>query len=456
MSIFSKNKADAFADVTLPSAEVFSYSPQNSVAEAYGRDSADIFDDDALPTATVTGTDGKSYTYMPFGADDQLPYELIQKVAESSVLAQNKLFNVLTCYGQGMQYRDRTTQLPTADPDIRRWLMHNSMPRFMLEQATDMKYFYFAVCAVVLNAKGDRIVELHHKEACYCRFERRRDGRSEHVLYANWRQRPQKAEVLPLLDERDPLGDLEHRMGRDTASVPRTKDRVFAVVCRFPTPGHQYYPVPYWSALLRDGWYDISRLIAIGKKAKLKNKVSIPYLIEIHKDYWTGIFRDEHIVDREKQKARIDKEKEKIKSFISGIENSGKLWITGFYSTPDGKEVNMVKITRIDTTKDGGDFSQDIAEANNVMCYADNVHPNLVGANPGSAQMNNSGSDKRELFTLKQATERAYHDIMSQVHWLIICYNRWDQKVFPDVPMIQLTTLDEHQDAKEVAATQTP
>ena len=30
-------------------------------------------------------------------------------------------------------------------------------------------------------------------------------------------------------------------------------------------------PVPYYSAIFRDKWYDISRLIAIGKMAKLKN-----------------------------------------------------------------------------------------------------------------------------------------------------------------------------------------
>ena len=267
-------------------------------------------------------------------------------------------------------------------------------------------------------------------------------------------------EVLPLLDELDPLGDLQKRMGLDgqngkvkarQSGQPGCKDRVFAIVTRFPTPGCQYYPVPYYSAIFRDKWYDISRLIAIGKMAKLKNHATIPYLVEIHNDYWRGIFKEEHITSTEEQKKRKLAEKEKIRDFISGIENSGKLWIAGYYTTPDGKEVKMVRITRIDTSKDGGDYSDDIAESNNMQCYADNIHPNLVGATPGKSQSNNSGSDKRELFTLKQSIEKAFHDLMETVHWVIIYFNHWEEKVYPDVPLIMLTTLDENKDAKKVS-----
>ena len=63
--------------------------------------------------------------------------------------------------------------------------------------------------------------------------------------------------------------------------------------------------------------------------------------------------------------------------------------------------------------------------------------------------MNNSGSDKRELFTLKQAIEKMFHDVMEVPFHVIMHYNGWDEKYALDVPMIQLTTLDENKDAKE-------
>lgn len=439
---------------------VLDYQP-SSPTSGFTESSA-IFDDDGTTPTVAVKVKGKEYIYIPFGCDNKLPFDLIKNIGESSVMAQNKLFNVLTCYGMGFQYNDIETKLPTKDKDVNLFRMHNSLSRFFLEQITDMKYFFFCVSAIILNKKGDKIVGIRHKEACYCRFTQSENGRSKYVLYANWRNAvaPENIEVLPLLDELDPLGDLQQRMSlgrqdgqtksRQTAE-PACKDRVFAIVTRFPTPGSQYYPVPYYSAIFRDKWYDISRLIAIGKMAKLKNHAAIPYLVEIHNDYWRGIFKEEHITSVEEQKKRKAAEKEKIRSFISGIENSGKLWIAGYYTTPDGHEVKMVRITRIDTSKDGGDYSDDIAESNNMQCYADNIHPNLVGATPGKSQTNNSGSDKRELFTLKQSIEKAFHDLMETVHWVVIYFNHWEEKVYPDVPLIMLTTLDENKDAKKVS-----
>ena len=85
-----------------------------------------------------------------------------------------------------------------------------------------------------------------------------------------------------------------------------------------------------------------------------------------------------------------------------------------------------------------------------MLCYADNIHPNLVGAVPGKGQQNNSGSDKRELFTLKQSLEIAYHDLMKQPLETVAAFNQWNVDI--DIPMITLTTLDTHRDAVQVTA----
>ena len=84
-----------------------------------------------------------------------------------------------------------------------------------------------------------------------------------------------------------------------------------------------------------------------------------------------------------------------------------------------------------------------------MICFTMRVHSNLVGSVPGKAQSNNSGSDKRELYTIAQALQKPYHDLLFTVHRIIIRFNAW-QGVHPEIPFIQLTTLDEHQDAKQV------
>lgn len=416
-------------------------------------DSGGIFPDTSCINTNVITIGNQEYKYVTFGKNDRLPYDIIKYIGRDEVMSQNKLFNVLTCYGAGLQYNDKKTKAPTADSDIRQFLLRNDMPMFFLEQATDMKYFFFTVSVIILSKDYERIVQVRHKEACYCRFTMPVNGRISHVLYGDFENLsdPENVEVIPLLDVVDPLGDLMQRMGREPndAGERKRSDKgyKFAILTRFPTPGAQIYPVPYYTSIFRGDWYDIKRMIGIGKKAKLKNSTSVRYIVEVHNEYWDRICDQENITDPEQRMERIKKEKENIRDFVTGIENSGKAWITGFF-VMDGKEISSVKITRVDTGKEGGDWSEDIQEASNITCYGDNIHPNLVGATPGKSQSNNSGSDKRELFTLKQSLETAFHHIMQKVHNVIIYYNNWQDKVYVDVPMITLTTLDQHSDAK--------
>ena len=420
-------------------------------------DSATVFDEDFFAGArNITGT---GYQYIPFGPDDQMPYELIKHIGRDEILSQNKYFNVLTCYGAGLKYVDYQTKEPTTESDIKRFYNRNFIPSFWIEQITDLKYFYFSVAVVILSKDGERIVQLRHKEACHCRLEKAdSDGKIKHLFYGDFRESmptQTNIEVIPLLDFIDPLGDLMVRMGkepgRDGLRRERSKERKFAIVTRFPTPGLQYYPVPYYTSIFRGHWYDIKRLIGVGKKAKLKNSASVKYLVEVHKDYWHNLCVAEGITDPKKKQERIKTEKENIINFVSGIENSGKVWISGYYVNPDGREISMVKVHLIDRGKEGGDWADDINESSNMLCYADNIHPNLVGATPGKSQSNNSGSDKRELFTLKQSLEVAPHDLLCNTHNVVIEYNGWGDKVYPDVPLIMLSTLDKKNDAKKIS-----
>ena len=225
--------------------------------------------------------------------------------------------------------------------------------------------------------------------------------------------------------------------------------RKFAVVSRIPTPDSTYYPIPYYASLFKGKWYNIKQLIGLAKESKLRNSAPIKYQIEISQKYWESIFRSEGITDRRKQQQRIVEEKQSILDFLTGEENSGKAWFSTFYISPDGKEQHDVVINKIDDSKEGGDWETDIQEAINMICFTMRVHSNLVGSVPGKAQSNNSGSDKRELYTIAQALQKPYHDLLFTVHRIIIRFNGW-QGVHVEVPFIQLTTLDEHTDAKQV------
>ena len=434
----------------------FSVSPSVSAIMNVIDDGATVFDDTRSNPVQMDGR-LKSYRgFVPWGADNDLPYNILKKIRRDEVMSQNKLFNTLTCYASGIRIRKEDGS-KIDDQEIKSFFKYNRMPRYFLEQATDMKHFFFTVSVIILSADGKQIVKLRHKDAVHVRFEtcNPKTGMIEHLFYANWEDgqpEPDDVEVISVLDIWDPIGDLETRMGRipgpDGKKITPTKDRKFAIVNSFPIAGCKYYPFAYYWSVFLSGWYDIKQMIPAGKKAKLKNHSSIKYHVEVHKDYWDNVCKEEKITDPEKKAARVKKEKENIRDFCTGIENAGKLWITGFYVDPNGKEVKMVRINLVDNSKEGGDWLEDSGEASNMICYADNIHPSLVGASPGKSSNSFSGSVQRELFTIKQALEKPYHDILLEPLFVKKEYNEWDDFTY-DVPVITLTTLDKGKDAEE-------
>lgn len=405
--------------------------------------SASVFkeDIDILPVSI-----SDKLQYMPWGGDNNMPYDILQLIEDDETLSTCQMFNAEVCYGSGLVYNCDDADNVTRE-QVQEFLMDNDLASYFLGACQDLKHFGFAVSVVILSNDATKIVRVVRKEACYCRFAPAdKYGRIPQVLYANWRKcvtDEKQVEAIELLDLAAPWHDLKQRIAN------RTKCRKFAVLSRVPTPDSTYYPIPHYASLFRGKWYNIKQLIGIAKESKLKNSAPIKYQIEISQKYWESIFRSEGITDRRKQQKRIVEEKQAILDFLTGAENSGKAWFSTFYVTPDGKEQHDVVIHKIEDSKEGGDWSTDIQEAVNMICFTMRVHSNLVGSVPGKAQTNNSGSDKRELYTIAHALQKPYHDLLFNVHRIIIRFNGW-RGVRPDSPFIQLTTLDEHADAKKV------
>lgn len=401
-----------------------------------------VFKEDGEITPTILSD---THSYMPWGGTNQMPFDIIDLIESDETLATCQMFNAEVCYGSGLVY-DCIQASASVKGEVEDFTHDNDLASYFLGVCQDFKHFAFAVSVIILNAEGTKIVRLVRKEACYCRFAPAdKYGKIPRVYFANWRKFAtlEDCEVIEMLDTAAPFCDLRERLANGD------KCRKFAIVSRVPTPDSTYYPIPYYAALFRGKWYNIKQLIGLAKEAKLKNSAPIKYHIEVSQKYWDSIFKSEGITDRSKQQARIVEEKQRILDFLTGVENSGKVWFSTFYVNPNGDEMHDVVINRIDDTKEGGDWESDIQEAVNMICFTLRVHSNLVGSVPGKAQTNNSGSDKRELYTIAQALQKPYHDLLFTVHRIICRFNKWEG-VKVDVPFIQLTTLDENADAKTV------
>ncbi len=438
--------------------DIFNFSsiedlPGLSAKAAFLVDSTSVFreQEDIAPVRV-----SDDLNYIPWGADNEMPYNILNLIESDETLSTCQIFNAEVCYGAGIVYNKENCDTSVKE-DIDDFCLYNSLPSYFLGVAQDFKHFAFCVSVIILNPEGSKIMRLLRKEACYCRFaEANEYGKIPKVLYANWRNNPdaKSIEVIDLLDVNAPIYDLLVRLGKipgdDGQIKARTLIRKFAILTKVPTPDNTYYPIPYYASLFKGKWYNIKRLIALAKEAKLKNSAPIKYHIEISSDYFDKLCRAEGITDRRKKQERIVAEKQRIIEFLTTAENSGKVWFSQTYSNPAGEIQHDVVINKVDDSKEGGDWESDIQEAINIICFTMRVHSNLVGSVPGKSQSNNSGSDKRELYTIAQALQKPYHDLLFLPHQLIIKFNGWEG-AYPDCPFVMLTTLDENKDAKLVS-----
>ena len=393
----------------------------------------------------------KPIEYIPWGADNQMPYNILDKVESDETLSACLRFQSECYYGNGLEYK-AVGQTPAdaertpATDAVSRFLSHNDLQSVFFGCSQDFNTYGFSVVVLVLSKDLTKIVRIERKEAAFCRFEKSdSSGRIPGVLYGDFRyqNQPESLQFFPLLDTKDPLQDLYNRVGKNKSQ------RVYAVLVRVPTVNATYYPIPLYASIFKSRWYDTKQLIAQVKYSKLKNTTSFKYQIEINDRYWQKIFQVEGITNRSEQNERVIKEKQQMVDFLTGAENAGKVLFSAFYVSPDGQEQRDVKITRIDTQKEGGDYETDLQEVINIICFSLGVHSNLIGTLPSGKQMNNSGSDKRELYTIAQAKNKVYRDILLKPHRLICAYNGWHD-IVPTVDFLQLTTLDEHKDLKTV------
>ena len=107
--------------------------------------------------------------YIPWGADNQMPYNIIDLIESDETLATCQMFNAEVCYGSGLVY---DTEHATAQvlSQVEDFMADNDIASYFLGVCLDFKHFGFAVSVIILNEDGTRIVRLARKQACYVRF----------------------------------------------------------------------------------------------------------------------------------------------------------------------------------------------------------------------------------------------------------------------------------------------
>ena len=419
------------------------YCPEAQAVISYSG-GGDLFEPGLDPVFTQEGK------VAPWGTDNDLPAHLLENIRKNDVVGANLQFNQLSGYGLGIKPMIRIAENgkvvgyeECADEEVLRFFEDNDIDGYFMEQINDMMTFFNVFPEIIVNPKGNRIVSLCHLEAAFSRWGAMEENDQEirWHYYNQWEGGTVKGKLT-----RTPVLSRYFTYDRLKEAVARPNARRFVLQVGMPTAGHTYYSRPNWWSIFQSGWYDLSVLLPKFKTALIKNHLAVRYVVYISDSYWTEMARLRNISGNlEKEKAMRDEITKGLIDFLSDENTKGGTLISTRKFAPSGSgtlEDKYIQIESIESAIKGGEFIEDAEEASNIISYAMGVHPNLNGATPGKSKGSLGGSDKRELFMIKQAMMRPYRDRLLKPLSLIKRFNGWNKDIVFAVPDVEFPTLD--------------
>lgn len=420
------------------------------------KDSSTFFDERNLNII-----ESNDYRVAPWGFMNLLPQEIMDKSEKVEIIGTNCDFNARVCYGNGPKLarliRDEKTNkildyYEVTEGKEYEWFIANNVPQLVLEMLTDLSYFANAFPCFVFDKGFTEIKRVLHKESIFARWGLDKRDQIKWLLYSSkWDKSPgsipDKADIQKsyVIDEYDAIRDIKTQM----------KAKAYRRVCMalyLPSPGRPYYSYPNWYSVFRSGWYDQIQSIPEMKKAILKYNLGIRYIIYVSDKYFQAKEEQAGISpnDIEGGKKLRDKIAKELNDFAVGAENQGKSMTVLKEMTGNGSaEEKYITIETIKNEIKEGEFLTDYETVANIISYAMEVHPSLIGATPGKNSNSLSGSNIREIYLMKQAQMRPFIDLVLRPFSIVKNINGWDKDISVVLPEYIFTTLDQNKSGKQ-------
>lgn len=399
----------------------------------------------------------------PWGDDNNLPTEVLEKIVKSEVVSSNLHFLTQLTYGQGIKpmmkvIDGKESHLEECeDKEVLDFFEDNDISGYFLEQCADMNTFYNVFPEIILTKDLTKIISLRHKEATFSRWGSADKNTGEiikHYYSGGWNigNVSTNYTATDVLNRYNPLRDLNNRIINRKIKPGEAR---FIIPVNFPTPGRIYYQQPPFWSIFQSGSYDYAVMLWEFKKLLLKQGLAIRYIIYISDKYWDIIFNEEKI-DRnnaEAVKTRKEAEFTKFRDFLGSSANAGKGIMALKKMVMSGTsaiEEKYITIEEIKSNVKGGEFLEDSSEVNSTMSYAMSVYTQLIGSTPGKTGGSLSGTDKREMYMIKSALMKPYRDRLLRPLQLIKKFNGWPENLVFTVPDYEFTTLDQNKSGKQL------
>ena len=118
--------------------------PNLNAKAAFQVDSGKVFKEDIDIVPTIIDD---TLSYMPWGGDNELPYNLLNLIESDETLSTCQQFNAEVCYGSGLRYIvDQCTK--AVRQEVEDFLLDNAMAQYWLGSKI---HFYWLNASAMFN-----------------------------------------------------------------------------------------------------------------------------------------------------------------------------------------------------------------------------------------------------------------------------------------------------------------
>lgn len=374
--------------------------PEESLPVSKQKDSID-------DTSTIGG-----YKFVNWGDGNNFPTDANDIIGRTGVLNTALKLNMKIIIGQGI-FPCRVTgydkngdeQLEVInDPELIKFIKSRMIRRYMEKSVRDVLRYGQAVPELIPNEDGSKLVGINTVKAKHCRFTEANNGVIEHCIvsgkFPDTPSEKKDYEIIPVLDDYDPLADLERRRYGNNIGG---KKFIYRLVDDWSDM--DYYPTPDWWTAKRAGWIGIANKVPEFLLKAYENQITWLWHVRIPYAYWEKRFPKLEYKDEVKRQEKIQEEMDSIEENLTDVKNANKAIFSMYEIGRDGKPEEQWIIESLDNKYKEGDKLFTSAAANSEILFSLMINPNLLGAGmPGGTYAGNQGgSNIREAFLVNLA-----------------------------------------------------
>lgn len=367
--------------------------------------------------------------WIKWGDDNRFPEHVMADLAESTVARPILERRAKIHVGAGLYYYTidieeggKRVKRPLYIPEIEEFMDMNNSHAVQFGLANDLEHFFNAMPVYSLNTGKTEIAGIDFLKMYHTRMGKpdEKDNKIKHVCFSyNWPNPSKEKDEYLTYNIYNPLKPLKHAH--------------IVTPLRYNTSNECiYYELAVWDGIRQNGWLDIERLVPKLKKHIFQNQAILKYHVKIPYDYWVRKYTKEVWVKLGKkgQDNAVKEELQKLDKFLSGVENSGKSFVSFYGHDPiSGKPYPGFEITAIDNKLKSDDYLPDASAAITAVCFAMGYDPTNMGSVMADKRgSGGSGSDKREALANLQSSMLVDRSVSLEPYRLITRVNKWNEK----------------------------